>query len=140
MTEEILIIETSVDDCSPQIIGYVLERALELGALDAYCTAIQMKKNRPGVLVTLLCRPEQRASLVQLVLNETTTLGVRVSRCEREVLERHEITVTTAFGPIRVKVAGDKAMPEYEDCRAAAVRHGVPFHSVLAAALTAIQK
>lgn len=140
MTEEILIIETSVDDCNPQIIGYVLERALEMGALDAYVTPIQMKKNRPGVLVTFLARNEQRASLVQLMTEETTTLGVRVSRCEREVLARQEVVVETAYGPIRVKQAAGKAMPEYEDCRAAARRAGVPLREVMAAAMATWQK
>lgn len=134
MVEEILVIETSVDDCNPQIIGYVLERALELGALDAYATPLQMKKNRPGALVTLLARETERASLIQLLLDETSTLGVRISRCQREILERREVVVETEYGPIRVKLAGGKAMPEYEDCRTAAKRAGVPLRVVMAAA------
>lgn len=135
--ETILIIETSLDDSSPQVIGYVLEQALEQGALDAYATPLQMKKNRPGVLLTVLARPEQRQGLVELLLRETSTLGVRVSPCEREVLERRLEPVTTRYGVIRVKRApgGGKAAPEYEDCRAAARRHGVPLQQVQAAAL-----
>lgn len=137
MTETILVIETSVDDLNPQVAGFVLERALALGALDAYCTPAQMKKNRPGLVITLLARPEDREVLVALLLRETTTLGVRVSACERTVLERALVTVATAYGDIAVKAAGDKATPEYEDCRAAALRHDVPVQTVIAAALAA---
>ncbi|HVB40786.1 MAG TPA: nickel insertion protein [Terriglobales bacterium] len=142
--ETILVIETSVDDTSPQIVGYVLEQALEQGALDAYATPLQMKKNRPGVLLTILARPEQRQALVELLLRETSTLGVRVGECQREVLERSLETVTTAYGVIRVKRApagaGAKAAPEYEDCRAAARRHGVPLRQVLEAALAGVSQ
>lgn len=136
-TESIRVIETSLDDCSPQVIGYVLERALELGALDAYATPAQMKKHRPGVVLTLLAHPAQQAALVELLLEETPTLGVRVAACERFVLPRHIVEVATRFGPIRIKVAGTKAAPEYEDCRAAARAHQVPLHQVFQAALDA---
>lgn len=136
-TETILQIETSLDDCSPQVVGYVLERALKLGALDAYALAAQMKKHRPGVVLTLLARPERRDVLVELLLRETPTLGVRILACERVVLERAQATVATPFGPIQVKAAGDKAAPEYDDCRAAARRHGVPLRQVMDAALAA---
>lgn len=138
--EKILVLETSLDDLSPQVVGYVLERALELGALDAYCVPLQMKKNRPGVLLTLLARPADRDVLVRLLLEETTTLGVRVTASEREVLERRLITVNTPFGPIRVKLAGSKSAPEYEDCRAAARRAGVPLRRVMDAARSATPK
>lgn len=142
--ETILVIETSVDDASPQIVGYVLEQALELGALDAYATPIQMKKDRPGVVVTILARPEERRALVDLLLRETTTLGVRVTSCEREVLTRRIERVTTPYGVIRVKVAGlgaegRKAAPEFEDCRAAARRHGVPLRQVMETAQAAFR-
>lgn len=136
-SEQIVILETSVDDCNPQIIGYVLERALEMGALDAYTVPVQMKKGRPGVVITLLGRPADRDALAGLLLRETTTLGVRVQLCERLVLERDSATVETPFGPISLKVAGAKAAPEYEDCRQAARRHGVPLAVVEAAALAA---
>lgn len=135
-TETILVIETSLDDLNPQIAGYVLERALELGALDAYLTPTQMKKNRPGVVITLLARPADRDVLVGLLLRETTTLGVRVASCERVVLERELVKVATPYGDIAVKVAGDKATPEYEDCRAAARRSHVPLRQVIEAALS----
>ncbi len=136
-TETILLIETSLDDCHPQVAGYVLERALELGALDAYITPVQMKKNRPGIVMTIVAWPAQRDVMVSLLLRETSTLGVRVLPCEREVLERQIITVLTEFGTIAMKVAGDKAAPEFEDCRAAAKRHNVTLRSVMAAAMAA---
>ncbi|HXR97170.1 MAG TPA: nickel insertion protein [Terriglobales bacterium] len=130
-TEKIYKIETTLDDESPQVIGYVLERALELGALDAYTVAAQMKKNRPGVLLTLLARAAEREVLVRLLLTETTTLGVRVEPSVRVVLKRKMRTIETEYGAIRVKVAAGKSMPEYEDCRAAARRAGVPLRMVL---------
>lgn len=135
--ETITVIETSLDDCNPQIVGYVLEGALELGALDAYATPAQMKKQRPGVVLTLLARPEERDVLVDMLLRETPTLGVRVTPCERMVVERKTISVETKFGMIRVKLAGEKASPEYEDCRAAARRWGVPLNRVMEAARAA---
>ncbi|MGH9480772.1 MAG: nickel insertion protein [Terriglobales bacterium] len=135
--ETILVLETSLDDCNPQVVGYVLERALELGALDAYATPAQMKKQRPGVVLTLLARPAARNALAELLLRETSTLGVRVASCERLVLERKIVQVETPFGPIAVKVAGGKAMPEYENCRAAARRSGVPLSRVIEAARAA---
>ncbi len=130
-TEKIYKIETTLDDESPQVIGYVLERALELGALDAYTVAAQMKKNRPGVLLTLLARAADREVLTRLLLTETTTLGVRVEPSNRVVLKRKVHTVETKYGPIRVKVAAGKAVPEYEDCRSAARRAGVPLRIIL---------
>jgi len=136
VTETIVVLEASLDDCNPQVVGYVLERALELGALDAYAAPVQMKKFRPGVVVTLLVRPAQREEMVALLLRETTTLGVRATPTERIVLEREFITLTTEFGAIRLKAAanGEKATPEYEDCRAAARRYDVSIHSVMDAA------
>ena len=137
-TETILVLETSLDDTQPQVIGYVLEQALAQGALDAYVLPAQMKKQRPGVVLTVLARPEQREPLLELLLRETSTLGVRVTHCERVVAERRQVQVATAFGPIRVKAAeGGKAAPEYEDCRAAALRYRVPLRQVMAAAQSA---
>lgn len=135
-TETVVVLEASLDDCNPQVIGYVLERALELGALDAYAAPVQMKKGRPGVVVTLLVRPAQREEMIALLLRETTTLGVRATPTERIVLEREFITAMTEFGAIRMKAAanGEKAMPEYEDCRAAARRYDVSIQGVMDAA------
>src|SRR5207237_4081076 len=102
--ETLLMVETNIDDMSPQLFGHVMERAFELGALDCYFTSVQMKKNRPGVLLSVLCRGEQRTSLRELLFSETTTLGVRSYKVERRALERTIMTVQTEYGPIDVKV------------------------------------
>ena len=144
-SERLFIIETNLDDTSPQIIGHTMDRAFALGALDCFNTPVQMKKNRPGVLVSILCRPSDREALTQLLFDETTTLGVRSYEVERRALAREFVSVETEFGAINVKVArNDKSMsnvaPEYEDCRAAALRAGVPLHAVEWAARAAFFK
>ncbi|MGB9179056.1 MAG: nickel pincer cofactor biosynthesis protein LarC [Pyrinomonadaceae bacterium] len=128
--ERLCVVETNIDDMSPQILGYVMDKAFEGGALDCYFTAVQMKKNRPGTLVSILCRPADLDSMRELLLTETTTLGVRSYEVERRSLEREMVSVLTPYGAIDVKVARIngrivKAMPEYEQCRAAAEKHGV---------------
>ncbi|HVG35522.1 MAG TPA: nickel pincer cofactor biosynthesis protein LarC [Pyrinomonadaceae bacterium] len=143
--ERLLMIETNIDDMSPQVFGYLMERALALGALDCYFTPAQMKKNRPGVLVQILCRPENRDAVCELLFTETTTLGMRSYEVLRRSLAREIVRVETPYGPIDVKVASIdgskvKAMPEYEQCRAAAESAGVALHMVEAAALEAFNK
>lgn len=138
-------IETNMDDASPQILGHVMERAFDLGALDCYFTSVQMKKNRPGVLLSILCRAEQRPTLTDLLFSETTTLGIRSYEIERQALERRIVVVETQYGPIDVKVAQlnghvVKAMPEYEQCRAAALRAQVPLRLVEEAAQAGLAK
>jgi uncharacterized protein (TIGR00299 family) protein len=128
-------LETNVDDMSPQVFGHVMERAFELGALDCYFTPIQMKKNRPGVLLSVLCRVDEREKLLELLFSETTTLGVRSYQVERRALERRTVRVETQYGPIDVKVAAlnghmVKEMPEYEQCRQAARDAKVPLRIV----------
>jgi uncharacterized protein (TIGR00299 family) protein len=140
--EHLWMIETNMDDISPQILGHVMERAFELGALDCYFTSVQMKKNRPGVLLSLLCREQQRTTLNELLFAETTTLGVRAHQVERRALERRIVTVETQYGPIDVKVAQlnghiVKEMPEYEQCREAARKADVPLRLVEEAARNA---
>jgi pyridinium-3,5-bisthiocarboxylic acid mononucleotide nickel chelatase len=137
--ERLVVIETNIDDMSPQIHGYVLEEALKRGALDCYLTPVQMKKNRPGTLISILCRTAERDAMCELLLTETTTLGVRFYEVERRALERRMVKVETEFGAIDVKVASldgriIKEMPEYEQCRAAAERAKVPLHRVERAA------
>lgn len=145
ITEERLwMIETNVDDMSPQIFGHVMERTLELGALDCYFTPIQMKKDRPGVLLSVLCRTDDKASLTEMLFAETTTLGVRSYQVERRALERELVRVETQYGPIDVKVARLNGhvvneMPEYEQCRAAARRASVPLRAVESAARVAFE-
>jgi uncharacterized protein (TIGR00299 family) protein len=144
--EKLMMIETNLDDTTPQTLGYVLERAFALGALDCYFTPIQMKKNRPGTLVSILCRPADQATLTKLLFDETTTLGVRSFEVERRALEREFVAVETQFGAINVKVARGRdgrvsnVAPEFEDCRAAAMQAGVPLHVVEAAARAAFDK
>jgi uncharacterized protein (TIGR00299 family) protein len=137
--ERLIVIETNIDDMSPQICGHVMEQALERGALDCYFTPAQMKKNRPGVLISILCRPTELDAMCELLLTETTTLGVRYYDVQRRFLEREIVKVHTDFGEIDVKVARlngrvIKAMPEYEQCRAAAQQAGVALHLVEEAA------
>jgi uncharacterized protein (DUF111 family) len=120
-----------------------MERALERGALDCYFTPVQMKKNRPGVLVSVLCRPADGDAMCEMLFSETTTLGVRVIEVMRRALERESTTVLTPYGPIDVKVAridgGIKYMPEYEQCREAAERAGVTLRQVETAAREAFK-
>jgi uncharacterized protein (TIGR00299 family) protein len=143
--ERLVIIETNIDDMSPQVYGHVMEEALRRGALDCYLTPVQMKKNRPGTLLSVLCRPADRDRLCQFLLAETTTLGVRFYEVTRRALERETVKVETEFGEINVKVARlggavIKGMPEYEECRAAAERACVPLLEVERAALAAFEK
>ena len=137
--ERLVMLETNLDDVSPQVVGHLMERAFKRGALDCFFTSVQMKKNRPGVLVSVLCRPAERDALTQLIFNETTTLGVRSYEVERRALARESVTVETRFGAVRVKLARQHgrlthATPEFEDCRAAAEQHGVPLRDVESAA------
>jgi len=143
-SERLFMIETNLDDASPQIVGYAMERAFALGALDCFLVPVQMKKNRPGVLISILCRAAEREALTKLLFEETTTLGVRSYEVERRALAREFVGVETEFGKINVKVGrrGDGSVsnvaPEFEDCRAAAVSAGVPLHVVEAAARAAV--
>jgi pyridinium-3,5-bisthiocarboxylic acid mononucleotide nickel chelatase len=141
--ERLALVETNIDDASPQVLGYVMERAFALGALDCYFTAIQMKKNRPGTLVSILCRLDEQDRFSELLFAETTTLGVRVQEVERQALPRGIISVETAYGVIDIKIAYDRnrgeGMPEYEQCRAAAERAGVPLRMVVEAARDAFR-
>jgi uncharacterized protein (TIGR00299 family) protein len=133
--ESLIVVETNIDDMSPQIYGHVMDEALRRGALDCYFAPVQMKKNRPGVLISILCRPMLRDAMCELLLAETTTLGVRFFEVQRRALEREIIKVETEFGAIDVKVARldgrvVKEMPEYEQCRAAAEKASVPLQMV----------
>jgi uncharacterized protein (TIGR00299 family) protein len=140
--ERVVVLETEVDDASPQVLGPLLERLLDEGALDAFFTPVQMKKGRPGVLVTVLAEPRRREALEELLFRETTTLGVRRQEWDRTVLERDTASVETAYGPIRVKIGRRGGVvynvsPEFDDCLRAAGERGVAVKEVLAAALAA---
>ena len=135
------VIEANIDDSSPQVLGYAMERLLAAGALDVTLASISMKKNRPGTLVSVIAVPEMVESLVAILFAETTTLGLRIHQAERRVLARHTQELETEFGNIRVKYSanGGTFTPEYEDCRAAASKHGVPLRDVIAAASQAFR-
>jgi pyridinium-3,5-bisthiocarboxylic acid mononucleotide nickel chelatase len=141
-TETVTVLETALDDLSPQVLAWVAESALAAGALDVMLTPVVMKKGRAGTLLTVLCEPEDAQALERLILRETSTLGVRVRQDQRRSLERHHVAVSTAYGEIRMKVGmlGGEVMnaaPEFEDCRAAAVRCDVPLKVVQQAAVAA---
>ena len=130
------VIEANLDDMSPQIYGYFAEKALAAGALEVFSTPVQMKKNRPGMLVTLLCEPELLNRLIDLVFSETTTIGIRTHEVRRRTLERETVAVTTPLGEVRMKVAQLNgrmlnAAPEYEDCRRIAEAKGIPLKQVI---------
>lgn len=137
--DRVVVIETHVDDLNPEHFEYLMERLFEAGALDVALMHLQMKKNRPGFAIRVLARPAEREVLARVLFAESTTLGVRVAEMERILLTREERTVATPFGAIRVKVARDAAgrgtpSAEYEDCKAAAKRAGVPLREVVRAA------
>jgi pyridinium-3,5-bisthiocarboxylic acid mononucleotide nickel chelatase len=134
--EEIAVIEANLDDMNPQIYGYFLEKALAAGALDVYTTPVQMKKNRPGTLLTLLCRPQDTSALMELIFAETTTFGARTYRAQRRALPRESVSVHTQYGDVRVKLSRVNgrilhAAPEYDDCRKLAVEKNVPLQQVI---------
>ena len=138
----VLVLETELDDAAPQLLGPLLEQLLTAGALDAFFTPVQMKKGRPGVLVTVLAPPDRREAIEELLFRETTTLGVRRQEWLRTELERETATVATPYGSVRVKVGRRGAVvynawPEFEDCQRLAAEAGVPVKEVLAAALAA---
>jgi hypothetical protein len=144
-SDAVCLVETNLDNASGELVGYLFEKLFAAGAVDVYTTAIQMKKSRPGVKISVLAAPSKRAAVEDVLLRETPTFGVRRVTMERTKLGRHEKTVATPYGSIRVKVGlidGEelKASPEYEDCRAAAERHRVPLAKVVEAARQAYRK
>jgi len=143
-TDAVYLVETNLDDATGELVGYLFEQLFAAGAVDVYTTAIQMKKSRPGVKVSVLVPPTRREAVENLLLQESPTFGVRRILMERTKLRRHEVTVKTRYGPIRCKVGmldGTelKASPEYEDVKAAAQKHGAPFSKVIDAAVQAYQ-
>jgi uncharacterized protein (TIGR00299 family) protein len=134
-TTLISVLEANIDDSSPEVLGYAMERLFESGALDVTLEPVFMKKNRPGVLLRVIARPEDRERFADIMLAETSTLGVRFHTAERRVQSRRLVEVETPYGKVRVKVAGSGSFaPEYEDCRKLAMERGVPLPQVIAAA------
>jgi hypothetical protein len=135
----VLVLECNIDDMNPQFFGSLIDRLQLAGALDVYLTPVQMKKNRPGTLVTVLAPTGLRGRILDLLFRETTTIGVRFHEADRECLSREWVTVTTRFGPVRIKVARRgpavmNAAPEYDDCAARAAETKVAVREVHAAA------
>ena len=138
--ETVTVLEANIDDLNPQVFGYVMDRLLEEGALDAFGMPVQMKKNRPGILLTVLCRNEDAPKLADIIFAETTTLGVREREEKRRTLAREWVAVATRWGNVRLKVASMNGAiknyaPEYEDCRRIASEHHVPLKNVMQEAL-----
>lgn len=139
-TSQLTLIESNIDDVSPQILGFVMECAFELGALDCWFTPIQMKKNRAATMISILCEEKNRVQLTELLYSETTTLGVRLRQVERECLPREIVTVQTKWGKVDIKIARlhgkvINSMPEYDQVRLLALENNVAFKVVRDAAL-----
>ncbi len=132
----VAVIETNLDDVSPEVVAYALERLLAAGALDAYATPIQMKKGRPATMLSAIARPDDADHLAAVLFAETSTLGVRIHETRRRKLGRDSVTVTTGWGDVRVKLSfldgrRHDAAPEYDDCARLAREHGVPLRSIM---------
>jgi pyridinium-3,5-bisthiocarboxylic acid mononucleotide nickel chelatase len=140
----IRVLEANLDDMNPQIFGYLLEKALGAGALDVFGTPVQMKKSRPGTLITILCKPEDEGRFQQMLFAETTTLGVRSHLVERHALPREVVRVETPFGEVRMKISrsADRiqhAAPEFDDCRKLAEEKNVPLQEVMEQAMRSFE-
>jgi len=134
--ETITVLEANLDDLNPQVFGYVMDRLLATGALDVFGVPVQMKKSRPGMVLTVLAQPEDAEKVVQIIFSETTTLGVRQRTEHRRALARKWVSVSTQWGEVRMKVASlngsvTNYAPEYEDCRKLAEAGGVPLKRVM---------
>jgi uncharacterized protein (DUF111 family) len=138
--DRITVLEANLDDLSPQVLAYAMERLLAEGALDVFSVPVQMKKSRPGALLTVLAKMEDANRLTKLIFAETTTLGVRRREEQRQTLSRRWETVDTTWGPVRIKIANlngtvSNYAPEYEDCRTLAEAHHVPLRTVMQEAI-----
>ena len=141
-SEIITVLEANLDDLNPQVFGYVMDRLLEEGGLDVFGMPVQMKKNRPGMVLTVLCKPEDAGKLTQILFEETTTLGVRRRDEARQTLARRWESVRTQWGDVRIKIGSlngtiSNYAPEYEDCRRIAAEHRVPLKTVMSTAVEA---
>jgi uncharacterized protein (TIGR00299 family) protein len=134
--DAVVVLEANLDDLNPQVFGYVMDRLLAEGALDVFGLPVQMKKSRPGTLLTVLCKPEDAAKLTQIIFAETTTLGVRRREELRQTLTRRWVNASTPWGNVRMKIASmngtvTNCAPEYEDCRRIAAEQKVPLKTVM---------
>jgi uncharacterized protein (DUF111 family) len=143
----VVVIECEIDDMNPQIFGLVMDRLYATGALEVYYVAVQMKKNRPGTLLTVIAPPGHREALAAVIFRETTTIGLRYHEMERECLMREIVSIDTPIGAVRFKLAWREgrivnAIPEYEDCARLAAARGLPLkevHAIAAQAYGAFQ-
>jgi uncharacterized protein (TIGR00299 family) protein len=138
----VVVMECEIDDMNPQIYGVLMDRLYEAGALDVFYAPVQMKKNRPGTLMTIIARPDERDPLIDLVFHETTTIGVRFHEMSRQCLDRETVNVATALGEVRFKVARQagrvlNAQPEFDDLVRLAREHARPVKEVQAIAARA---
>jgi uncharacterized protein (DUF111 family) len=128
--DEVLVLETNIDDSTPEVLGYAMERLLERGALDVFYTPVYMKKNRPAAMLTVLCSPRDEEAMEGIIFAETSTIGLRRTLTRRLCMERETATVATAYGLVRVKIARwqgvTKVSPEYEDLKAMARATDLP--------------
>jgi uncharacterized protein (TIGR00299 family) protein len=141
-TERVVVMACEIDDMNPQIFGVLMDRLYAAGALEVFYQPVQMKKNRPGTLVTVIASPATRNELAGIVFRETTTIGIRYQDMERERLDREWVPVDTTYGQVRIKVAHHagtvlNAAPEFDDCVRLATERGVPVKDVHAAAIAA---
>ena len=141
-TDTVTRLETNLDDLSPEITGAVMSQLLAAGALDVWLTPIQMKKNRPGVMLSVLCEESAAPALAEIIFAETSAFGLRMEKVVRLKLARRFIQVPTEFGEVTVKLGlkGEQVVqvaPEFESCRAVAEKAGVPLRAVYAAAIAA---
>jgi len=135
----VVVLECEIDDMNPQIFGVLMEKLYAAGALEVFYSAVQMKKNRPGTLMTIVATPEQRDTMTEIVFRESTTIGIRHQEVSRECLDREMVTVTTTLGPVRFKVARRdgrvlNAQPEFEDLAKLSAERGIPIKDVQALA------
>ncbi|MGQ9518608.1 MAG: nickel pincer cofactor biosynthesis protein LarC [Candidatus Fervidibacter sp.] len=142
--ERLVVVETNLDDMTGELAGYTMERLLEAGARDVWITPAQMKKNRPAIVLSVLCDKASLSTVMQILLRETTTLGVRVQEVERFCLHREIKEVSTPYGKVKVKLAlwGNEIVniaPEFEDCRRLATQHKVPLKEIMTAAIAAVE-
>jgi len=131
----VTVMEANIDDSTPQVLAYTVERLMAAGALDASLQPLEMKKGRPGSLLRVIAEPQMQDAFAEIIFAETSTLGLRMYTAERRVQPRHWVEVQTEYGTLRMKVSGDNSFaPEYEDCRALAIAKQVPLRQILAAA------
>lgn len=139
-TVSVSVIEANIDDSTPEVLGYAMERLFAAGALDVTLQPVFMKKQRPGTMVQVIAKPEDRDALCRILMNETSTIGVRFAQAERMVAERRWVEVETGHGRVRMKIAGTTAAPEFEDCRTLASETGLPLKQIMSAALAAYER